>query len=178
MNIITETSKGDTSAKTKDNIDSYLEKVYEPNLRKLLYRCYQCVRCSGVCQLSKVQTFEPSRIIQMILEGFENKVIESGILLDCLTCNACLQNCPEGINFADIVRMAKYKKVSEDCLIPSFIEIATNIQDNTEEKDGVTLNLRSIKSAVINDIIFKPIRPRGFKHIYKVVNGKWIEEPQ
>jgi len=109
VNIITETSKGDTSAKTKDNIDSYLEKVYEPNLRKLLYRCYQCVRCSGVCQLSKVQTFEPSRIIQMILEGFENKVIESGILWDCLTCNACLQNCPEGINFADIVRMAKYK---------------------------------------------------------------------
>ena len=45
----------------------------------------------------------------MILEGFEDKIIESGVLWDCLTCNACLQNCPEGINFADIVRMAKYK---------------------------------------------------------------------
>ncbi|MFW9827385.1 MAG: (Fe-S)-binding protein [Candidatus Thorarchaeota archaeon] len=75
----------------------------------MLKRCYQCARCSGVCQLSKVQAFTPSRIIQMILEGFEDKVIESGILWDCLTCNACLQNCPEGINFADIVRMAKYK---------------------------------------------------------------------
>ncbi|MFX1600204.1 MAG: (Fe-S)-binding protein [Promethearchaeota archaeon] len=108
MNIITETKKGG-DLDDLSNIDSYLEKVYEPNIRKLLYRCYQCVRCSGVCQLSKVQTFEPSRIIQMILEGFEEKVIESGVLWDCLTCNACLQNCPEGINFADIVRMAKYK---------------------------------------------------------------------
>jgi len=109
VNIITETKKADNSEELNDDINFYLEKVYEPNIRKLLYRCYQCVRCSGVCQLSKVQTFEPSRIIQMILEGFEDKVIESGILWDCLTCNACLQNCPEGINFADIVRMAKYK---------------------------------------------------------------------
>jgi len=109
VKIITETTKTDDSKELKDDIDSYLEKIYEPDIRKLLYRCYQCVRCSGVCQLSKVQTFEPSRIIQMILEGFEDKIIESGVLWDCLTCNTCLQNCPEGINFADIVRMAKYK---------------------------------------------------------------------
>jgi len=108
VNNITETSKAEDPEETKDNIDSYLEKIYEPDIRKLLYRCYQCVRCSGVCQLSKVQTFEPSRIIQMILEGFEEKIIESGVLWDCLTCNACLQNCPEGINFADIVRMVRY----------------------------------------------------------------------
>ncbi|MFX1298504.1 MAG: (Fe-S)-binding protein [Promethearchaeota archaeon] len=109
MNNITETKKPDDLEELSEDLTSYIEKVYEPNIRKLLYKCYQCVRCSGVCQLSKVQTFEPSRIIQMILEGFEDKIIESGVLWDCLTCNACLQNCPEGINFADIVRMAKYK---------------------------------------------------------------------
>ncbi|MFW9877895.1 MAG: (Fe-S)-binding protein [Candidatus Thorarchaeota archaeon] len=109
MNIIIETKSTDDSNKRNDIINSYLERVYEPNIRKLLYRCYQCVRCSGVCQLSKVQSFEPSRIIELILEGFEDQVIESGVLWDCLTCNACLKNCPEGINFADIVRMAKYK---------------------------------------------------------------------
>ncbi|MHA2472295.1 MAG: (Fe-S)-binding protein [Promethearchaeota archaeon] len=109
MNVITEIKKVKDSEESNDDNTSYLEKVYEPDIRKLLSRCYQCVRCSGVCQLSKVQSFEPSRIIQMILEGFEDKIIESGTLWDCLTCNACLQNCPEGINFADIVRMTKYK---------------------------------------------------------------------
>ena len=109
MNIITEIEKGDKVEQLRAEENKYLEKIYEPDIRKLLYRCYQCVRCSGVCQLSHVQKFEPSRIIQMILEGFEDKIIESGVLWDCLTCNACLQNCPEGINFADIVRMVKYK---------------------------------------------------------------------
>ncbi|MFX1354874.1 MAG: (Fe-S)-binding protein [Promethearchaeota archaeon] len=83
--------------------------MYESNLRSLLKKCYQCGRCSGVCQLSKVQKFPPSRIIQLILEGFEDKVLNSGVLWDCLTCNQCLKDCPEKINFADIVRIARYK---------------------------------------------------------------------
>jgi len=74
-----------------------------------LKRCYQCGRCSGVCQLSKVQKYPPSKIIQLILEGFEEKVLNSGVLWDCLTCNQCLKDCPEKINFADIVRIARYK---------------------------------------------------------------------
>ena len=72
-------------------------------------KCYQCGRCSGVCQLSKVQKFPISRIIQLILEGFEEKILESGVLWDCIICNHCYQVCPEKISFADVVRMAKYK---------------------------------------------------------------------
>jgi len=74
-----------------------------------LKKCYQCGRCSGVCQLSKVQKFPISRIIQLILEGFEEKILESGVLWDCIICNHCFQVCPEKISFADVVRMAKYK---------------------------------------------------------------------
>lgn len=59
--------------------------------------------------MSKVQKYPPSRIIQLILEGFEEKVLNSGVLWDCLTCNQCLKDCPENINFADIVRIARYK---------------------------------------------------------------------
>jgi len=105
------------SKKTKPEVnefDLYLKKIYEPDLVNLLKRCYQCARCSGVCQISKVQKFTPSRIIQMILEGFEDDVIESGVLWDCLMCNSCLQMCPKDINFADIVRIARYKMRMKD----------------------------------------------------------------
>lgn len=110
MNYISEIEKHDNPKQQLDeNTDNYLAKIYEPNLRKLLHGCSQCVSCSGVCQLSKVQEFIPSKIIQLILEGFEDRIIQSGVLWDCLTCNACLQQCSEDINFADIVRNAKYK---------------------------------------------------------------------
>ncbi|MFW9968914.1 MAG: (Fe-S)-binding protein [Candidatus Odinarchaeota archaeon] len=109
MGIITEIEKKNKLEHKKTDTDLYLEKIYDIKLRDLLKRCYQCGRCSGVCQLSKVQKFTPSRIIQMILEGFEDKIIESGVLWDCISCNTCLQYCPEDINFADIVRVARYK---------------------------------------------------------------------
>ncbi len=109
MRIITETEKKVGPEKIDDEIDVYIDKIYTEKLRDMLKKCYQCGRCSGVCQLSKVQKYRPSRIIQQILEGFENKILDSGDLWDCLTCNSCLQNCPENINFADFVRIAKYK---------------------------------------------------------------------
>ena len=90
MNIITEIKKYSKSEQNDNDFNFYLKKIYEPNLRNLLKKCYQCARCSGVCQLSKVQKYAPSRIIQQILEGFENKVLESGVLWDCLTCNSCI----------------------------------------------------------------------------------------
>ncbi len=107
MSLITE-SKLNIKKRIKDD---YLNKIYHPNLREMLVKCYQCSRCTGVCQVSKVQRFRPSRIIQQILEGFEEVVLKSGVLWDCLMCNSCLENCPEGINFADIVRNAKYLMV-------------------------------------------------------------------
>jgi Fe-S oxidoreductase len=50
----------------------------------------------------------------MILEGFEDEIIKSGVLWDCLMCNSCLQMCPKDINFADIVRIARYKMMNQN----------------------------------------------------------------
>ena len=118
MNQITETEKlkKENARKTESNL--YLGKIYEPDLVNLLKRCYQCARCSGVCQTSKVQKFTPSRIIQMILEGFEDEIINNQVLWDCLMCNSCLQHCPKDINFADIVRNARYKMRLNDIQNP------------------------------------------------------------
>ncbi|MGM0468485.1 MAG: (Fe-S)-binding protein [Promethearchaeati archaeon] len=110
---MTETEKKQDFDEGKYKENKSLREIHQSKLRNLLKRCYQCARCTGVCQISKVQNFRPSRIIQKILEGFEDKILESGILWDCLMCNSCLQNCPEDINFADVVRVAKYKMINQ-----------------------------------------------------------------
>ncbi len=114
MSYITETKKDKDIKQTQGDNDFLIRKIYEPDLRNILKKCYQCARCSGVCQISKVQKFTPSRIIQMILEGFEDDILKSGVLWDCLMCNSCLQMCPKDINFADIVRIARYKMINQN----------------------------------------------------------------
>lgn len=118
MNFIVEIERSKKTKLEADEFDSYLRKIYEPDLTNLLRKCYQCARCSGVCQISKVQKFTPSRIIQMILEGFEDEIINSQVLWDCLMCNSCLEHCPKDINFADIVRIARYKMRIKDIQNP------------------------------------------------------------
>jgi len=118
VTTITETKKLKKLKPDSDDNYEYLKKIFEPDLTNLLKKCYQCARCSGVCQISKVQKFTPSRIIQTILEGFEDEIINSKVLYDCLMCNSCLQHCPKDINFADIVRIARYKMRIKDIQNP------------------------------------------------------------
>ncbi|HME56215.1 MAG TPA: (Fe-S)-binding protein [Candidatus Lokiarchaeia archaeon] len=109
MSHITEIEKDQQPDQQEDGESKLIARIYDPDLGNFLKKCYQCARCSGICQYSKVQRYPPSRIIQLVLEGLENKVFESGILWNCLACNSCHQNCPVSINFAEFDRMAKYK---------------------------------------------------------------------
>ena len=94
-------------------INHIIEREYisRGKLRDLLSSCYQCVGCSSICQMGRVQDYTPSKIIQLIIEGFEEQVISSGIFWDCLTCNSCLQLCPYNINFSEIVRDARKEMI-------------------------------------------------------------------
>lgn len=92
--------------------DENYSKIIKGRLREYLNHCYQCATCSGICQMGRVQKYTPSKIIQLIIEGYEDEIVESGILWDCLTCNSCLNVCPHDVNFAEIVRDARAKMLS------------------------------------------------------------------
>ena len=76
--------------------------------------------------------------------------------------------------------MDKYKEVSDGFSIPSLIKIRTYAQETAEATLSITLNLKSIKPAKITGprrkVLFALPTPRGFKHMYRIVNGKWFEE--
>ncbi|MHC4426348.1 MAG: hypothetical protein ACYSYV_09650 [Planctomycetota bacterium] len=78
--------------------------------------------------------------------------------------------------------LGKYKEVSEGFSVPALIRVTTHAPDNAEDSLSITLDLKSIKPAEITErrreLLFKRRPPRGFKHVRKIVNGKWIEEPQ
>jgi len=78
--------------------------------------------------------------------------------------------------------MDNYKEVSEGFSIPSLITIKTYAQEAAEAPLSITLNLKSIKPATITDlrrkVLFGLTKPRGFKYMYRIVNGKWFEESE
>lgn len=76
----------------------------------------------------------------------------------------------------------RYKEVSEGFFVPTLIKVITYAPNTTEESLSFTLNLRSIKPSEFSEqrrnFLFNYKQPRGFKHIYRIVDGRWIEQSQ
>lgn len=81
---------------------------------------------------------------------------------------------------AAVAELDKYKEISKNFFVPSIVKIVSRTDGN--EKDLVQITLSSIQPANLTDKQRKRlfIRPQeqGFKHIYKIVDGNIIEQPQ
>lgn len=79
---------------------------------------------------------------------------------------------------AAITKLDRYKELSEDFSVPTVIEIVSRGWDGSE--DSLRITLDSAKSAQFSNKqksrLFNRPGTRGFKHIYKVVNGDIIEQ--
>ena len=79
-----------------------------------------------------------------------------------------------------VTELDKYKKVLNDFFVPTIIKI-TNYADGDKE-DSTQITLGSIKPVNLTDKqrirLFTRPEPKGFEHVYKVVDGNIIEQTQ
>jgi hypothetical protein len=81
---------------------------------------------------------------------------------------------------AIIVELDKYKEISKNFFVPGVVRIG-NLADGNK-RSSVQITLSSVKSvnftAKQRERLFVRPKPQGFKHIYKIVDGNIIEQPQ
>ena len=67
--------------------------------------CYQCGLCTGVCPWNKVSSLMVRRMMheaQLGLVDFEDEA-----WWNCVTCRACVQRCPRGVEIIDVMRSSR-----------------------------------------------------------------------
>ena len=79
-----------------------------------------------------------------------------------------------------VTELDKYKELIKGFFVPTFIKIINRTDSNKE--DSVQITLSSVKPANFTDkqrkrLFIRP-EPQGFKHIYEIVDGNIIEQPQ
>jgi hypothetical protein len=83
-----------------------------------------------------------------------------------------------GVMFA--TELGKYREMSEGFWVPTSIEIMRPARDNRE--DSVRISISSVKPVNFTDKardrLFARPKPRGFRHVFRIVDGKPIEQPQ
>jgi Fe-S oxidoreductase len=82
--------------------------------------CLQCGSCTSLCPWTQVSSYSPRRILrQLALDVGSEKSVDLAVW-DCVTCNACVVNCPRGIEIIDVIEAVRTLNVSGGRIPESF----------------------------------------------------------
>ncbi|MCM1315686.1 MAG: 4Fe-4S dicluster domain-containing protein [Prevotella sp.] len=87
-------------------------------------KCMRCGKCSGTCPSYDEMEYHPHQFVYMVEKGNIETLMESKSIYKCLTCFACVERCPRGVEPAKVVeavRLATIRKQGNNHLIPDAI---------------------------------------------------------
>ena len=87
-------------------------------------KCMKCGKCSGTCPAYDEMEYHPHQFVNMVDTGDIGPLLESESLYKCLTCFACVERCPRGVEPAKIieaVRLSAVRKQGANHLTPNDI---------------------------------------------------------
>jgi len=80
-------------------------------------KCMKCGKCSGTCPNYDKMEYHPHQFVAMVEKGEIEKLMESESLYQCLSCMACVERCPRGVEpgkLVEAVRLMKIRQQGED----------------------------------------------------------------
>ena len=76
-------------------------------------KCMQCGKCSGTCPSYDEMEYHPHQFVSMVENGNIEPLLESESLYKCLTCFACVERCPRGVEPAKLVEAVRLIKIRQ-----------------------------------------------------------------
>ena len=92
-------------------------------------KCMRCGKCSATCPAYDAMEYHPHEFVYMVEKGEIEKLMASESLYKCLSCMACLERCPRGVEPAKIVEAVRTLKIRQQGMnrlkpdaIPGFLD--------------------------------------------------------
>jgi heterodisulfide reductase subunit C len=79
------------------------------NVRK----CMKCGKCSGTCPSYDEMEYHPHQFVYMVEKGEIDKLMASPSVFKCLTCFACVERCPRGVEPAKLIEAVRLEVVKQ-----------------------------------------------------------------
>ena len=87
-------------------------------------KCMKCGKCSATCPAYDEMEYHPHQFVSMIENGDIEPLLASESLYKCLTCFACVERCPRGVEPAKLieaVRLVAVRKQGNNHLTPDMV---------------------------------------------------------
>ena len=74
-------------------------------------KCMRCGKCSASCPAYDEMEFHPHQFVNMVESGDIEPLLASESLYKCLSCFACIERCPRGVEPAKLVEAVRLTAV-------------------------------------------------------------------
>ena len=76
-------------------------------------KCMRCGKCSGTCPSYDEMEYHPHQFVYMVETGEIDKLMQSDSIYKCLSCFACVDRCPRGVEPAKLVEALRLSVVRQ-----------------------------------------------------------------
>lgn len=76
-------------------------------------KCMRCGKCSAACPSYDEMEYHPHQFVNMVNDGKIEKLMESTSIYKCLTCFACVERCPRGVEPAKVVEAVRLEVIRQ-----------------------------------------------------------------
>ena len=95
--------------KNMDRIRENILRISGSNVKK----CMKCGKCSGICPAYDEMEYHPHQFVYMVESGDIEPLMNSKSLYKCLTCFACVDRCPRGVEPAKLIEAVRLKTIRQ-----------------------------------------------------------------
>ena len=76
-------------------------------------KCMRCGKCSGTCPLYGEMEYHPHQFVYMVETGDIETLMKSESVYKCLSCFACVDRCPRGVEPAKLIEAVRLLAIRE-----------------------------------------------------------------
>ncbi|HIT09787.1 MAG TPA: 4Fe-4S dicluster domain-containing protein [Candidatus Merdivicinus faecavium] len=76
-------------------------------------KCMRCGKCSGTCPSYDEMEYHPHQFVYMVETGDIEPLLKSESIYKCLSCFACVDRCPRGVEPAKLVEAVRILAIRE-----------------------------------------------------------------
>ena len=76
-------------------------------------KCMRCGKCSGTCPSYDEMEYHPHQFVYMVETGELDALMNSKSIYKCLSCFACVDRCPRGVEPAKLIEAVRLTVIRE-----------------------------------------------------------------
>ena len=76
-------------------------------------KCMKCGKCTATCPSFDEMEYHPHEFVYMVESGELDALLKSESIYKCLTCFACVERCPRGVEPAKLIEAVRLCAIRE-----------------------------------------------------------------